>query len=292
MSMRWVVLRVAEGQGAAQLVGLAAVGLYLGEEAFGRNGFDEFPGYVRAAGVEGEGDDLSVVSGAEPGFQLLGVAGGEGFALLQQLHGVEHFDERIAVQHAIAAAFAVVEAGNHLGVLQVGIHACLLVEEPHADKLGGLFGVGLVTAEVPGQGKGGDAAGGGAQAVAVEALQLGVGLPVAIHVGQPVGFRGVGPVVACLAQVVVLVAAGGRLVLHHHAEGLGVEQAVGLAEQRPVGGGVEGLVERLFHLGQVPGVPNGLGGQRARRKGEGKGQNGLFEVHVVISYVCNGLINV
>ena len=252
--MRQVVLRVAEGQCAAQFLGLAAVGFYLGEESLGRDGFNEFPGHVVPAGVEGEGDDLCVVGGGvvvllggllaalrtgqypveqlvEPGFQLLGVAGGEGFALLQQLHGVEHFDERVAVEHAIATAFAVVEAGNHLGVLQVGIHACLLVEEPHADKLGGLLGVGFVAAEVPGQREGGDASGGIAQAVAVEAVQLGVRLSVAIHVGQPVGLRGVGPVVACLAQVVVLVAAGGRLVLHHHAEGLGVEQAVGLAEQ-------------------------------------------------------------
>ena len=46
-----------------------------------------------------------------------------------------------------------------------------------------------------------------AQAGTVETLYLRIGNPVAMDIRQPIGLGGVGPHVACLTQVVVLIAA-------------------------------------------------------------------------------------
>ena len=203
--MGQIVLGITEGKRAAQFMRLPSVRFYLGEDALGRNGVDNFPGYFKVAGVEGNGYHLRIVGRtvvvglagfflslragqypvqqlAEPCLQLLGIFGRKRLRLLQQLHGIQHLYKGVTIQHAVATAFAAVVSGYHLRILQVGIHACILVEEPYADKLRCLLGILLFSAEVPGQCQRGDAAGGCSQAVAVELVQFGVRFAVAAYV--------------------------------------------------------------------------------------------------------------
>ena len=53
--MGQIVLGITEGKRAAQFMRLPSVRFYLGEDALGRNGVDNFPGYFKVAGVEGNG---------------------------------------------------------------------------------------------------------------------------------------------------------------------------------------------------------------------------------------------
>ena len=244
--MGQIVLGITEGKRAAQFMRLPSVRFYLGEDALGRNGVDNFPGYFKVAGVEGNGYHLRIVGRtvvvglagfflslragqypvqqlAEPCLQLLGIFGRKRLRLLQQLHGIQHLYKGVTIQHAVATAFAAVVSGYHLRILQVGIHACILVEEPYADKLRCLLGILLFSAEVPGQCQRGDAAGGCSQAVAVELVQFGVRFAVAAHVRQSVGLCGVRPIIAGLAHVVVLVATGRHLLFHHNGKRLYIQ---------------------------------------------------------------------
>ncbi len=223
----------------------------------------------------------------EPGLELFAVFGGECFRWFQEGHGIQHLYKGVGVYQAVGASFVVVVARCHLGIFQIGVHAGLFVEEPHAEQFRSLLCVALFSAEVPGEGKGGDTVGGGSQTVAVQLVQFGVRYAVAVDVGQSVGFGGVGPVVAGLAHVVVLVSAGRSLLLHHHGEGFGIQQTGGFGFQCLVGVGIERLVDGLLHALQVVGVPDGLGLCARHPEEEGKCPFGCFLFHGFMGFVIS-----
>ena len=88
----------------------------------------------------------------EPSLQGLCVTPSKGFRALQQLHGIEHLDEGIAIDDAVATAFAIIETWHDLGIVQMGIHPGGLVEKPHAQLLCSFLRIALVATEIPGQG--------------------------------------------------------------------------------------------------------------------------------------------
>ena len=276
-----VVLRVTESQRAPQLLWLTAVGLYLRLDALFVELSQTLVHHLLVAHIVRIGDHLHVASSSvvvalitfldalwtgenpveecrEPSLQGLRVLLRESIGTFQQLHAIEHLHKRIGIDDPIAATFAVVETGNNLCVVQVRIHARVLIEEPHAQQLRSLLGIALVATEVPGQRERRHTGSHLLQLWAVELFQLGIRHSVATDVGQPVGLRGVGPEVAAQTQVVVLVATGGSLLLHHHRQRSLLHAGIGLLEQLSVGSGIGAVAKMLPHSCQVRLVPNGL----------------------------------
>ena len=279
--VRHVVLRVTEGQRTAQLVGLLAVGLDLRQHALLVELRQIFLHHLLVAHKFGVGDDLHIVgcgvvvalvsfldalfAGQDPMEELgkplsecLGILGGKGLRTFEQLHGIEHLDKRVGIDNPIAASPAVELAGHNLGMVQIRIHPCVLVQEPYSQQFGSLPGITLVAAEIPSQREGGDPIGHQRQFRTVEEFQFGIRHTVASDVGQSVGLGRIGPVVAAQTQVVVLVATGRHLLLHHHRKRLALQFALGLVEKMTIGCGVGRLFQRGFHPGEVSAVPDGL----------------------------------
>ena len=152
----------------------------------------------------------------EPSLQGLRVLLGEGFGTFQQLNAIEHLDKRIGIDDSITASLAIVKAGHNLSMVEIRVHAGFLVQEPHTQQLYSLLGITFVTAEVPSQRKCGYACCHFRQLRTVQTLQLWIRNAVATDVWESVGLRLVGPEVATQAHIVVFVAAGSSLLLHHH----------------------------------------------------------------------------
>ena len=147
------------------------------------------------------------------------------------MHGIQHLDEGIGIDDPIATPFIVVVSRYHLGIFQVGVHTRILIKEPYTDQFRSFLGILLVTAEVPGKGKGGDALGGCPEAVTVQLVQFRVRFTVTADVGQSVRFGRVGPEIACLTHVVMLVSAAGCLLFHHDGQGLCVKRSFSIRYQ-------------------------------------------------------------
>ena len=200
----------------------------------------------------------------EPSLQGLCVTPGKGFRALQQLHGIEHLDEGIAIDDAVATAFAIIETWHYLGIVQMGIHPGGLVEEPHAQPLRSLGSIALVTAEEPSQRERRHTRCHLLQPDAVEFLQFRIRHTVTTDVWQPVGLGRVGPEIAAQTQVIVFVATDGRLFLHHHGEGFLPHAVVCIRQQPLIGRSIGWHRQRLLHSGEVRPVPDGLRTRRLR----------------------------
>ena len=288
--VRQVVLRVAKSQCAAKLVGLTAIGLDLRQHSLLVELRQIFVHHLLVAHKLGIGNDLHIVgrgvvvalvafldallTGQDPMEELgeplterLGILGSKGLRTFEQLYGIEHLDKRVGIDHPVTASFAIEFAGHNLRMVQIGIHPRFLVQEPHLQQLGCLLGITFVAAEIPSQREGGDAVGHQRQFRAVEQFEFGIRHAIAADVGQSVGLRRVGPVVATQTQVVVLVATCRHLLLHHHRKRLALQLAFGIVDELTIGRGVGRLFQICLHLGEVAAVPNGL---RPRRPSETK----------------------
>ena len=111
----------------------------------------------------------------------------------------------------------------HLGILQVWIHTRIFIKEPYADKFRCLLGIFLVAAKVPGKGKSSYTLSCFSEAVAIQLVQFGVRLAVMADVRQAIGFGGIGPIIACLTHVVVLVSATRCLLFQHDGQGAHIQ---------------------------------------------------------------------
>ena len=176
------------------------------------------------------------------------VFGVPGSGLRQELHALDGADEGPAVDDAGAAA--VVDAGDGLGVVQVGVHAGLGIDEPGMDDARGALGVARVVQE---KGRGAEREHGvahGIERVLVGHEAAGVDLAVAAHI-RAVGILGIGPPVGRLAVVVVgvqvdafgPVGSDGPGPSLHALVGLGAQAADGV--QRPGLLADDGAVDRL-----------------------------------------------